>query len=102
MAEAKNDVTIGPKFALGRTVATPAALERLEEAAVDPASLLDRHIQGDWGDCCTTDHRANEFALKSGARLFSVYELAGHPNRVVWIITEADRSVTTILRPEDY
>ncbi len=90
------------KFALGRTVATPAALERLEEAGVDPASLLDRHIQGDWGDVSYTDRRLNDKALKIGARLMSVYPVGDVGSPKVWIITEADRSITTILRPEDY
>ena len=102
MADPKADVTIGPKFTLGRTVATPGALELLDAIGVAAASLLDRHIRGDWGDLSHTDHMANKRALKDGARLFSAYELGDAANRKVWIITEADRSTTTILLPGDY
>jgi hypothetical protein len=86
-------------FDLGRTVATPGALELLASARVDPSALLQRHSCGDWGELPREDRRANDRALKHGFRLQSVYPVGLVK---VWIITEADRSSTTILRPEEY
>lgn len=86
------------KFPLGRSVITANALNTLDSLSVQIA--LARHAQGDWGDVCKDDHRANEQALKQGARLFSVYRDTGGVK--FWIITEADRSVTTVLLPNDY
>ena len=84
---------------LGRVVATPGALELLAEARAYPYDLLARHAAGDWGELCAFDRRQNEIALRDGLRVLSSYETtAGR----VWIITEADRSITTILLPEDY
>lgn len=88
------------KFPLGQIVATPAALELLEAHNVSPQSLLERHESGDWGVLCSEDHESNEQALKYGDRLFSSYPMGD--NEKVWIITEYDRSVTTILLPDDY
>jgi hypothetical protein len=84
---------------LGRVVATPGALELFEDAREHPLDLLARHATGDWGDLCTFDRRQNEIALREGYRIFSSYNT---PTGQVWIITEADRSVTTILLPEEY
>ena len=91
-------------FLLGRTVATPAALAALEGTGVSPASLLARHHQGDWGDLCVEDAEANHFALEEGARIFSSYQVSATDSGSfkVWVITEADRSATTVLLPEDY
>lgn len=86
-------------FPLGNTVATPGAVVVLEEQGIEPASLLARHQAGDWGDLCQEDAEANRQALEEGDRLLSSYRAGA---RKVWIITEADRSVTTILLPEDY
>lgn len=61
---------------------------------------LKRHIQGDWGELCKEDKQENELALKENFRLFSAYEQEGLPK--IWIITEADRSSTTILFPDEY
>ena len=84
---------------LGRVVATPGALKLLMEAREHPFNFLDRHATGDWGELCAFDRRQNEIALSDGYRVLSSYDvLAGR----VWIITEADRSVTTILLPEEY
>ena len=92
-----------PLFKLGRLVATPGALEFLEQHGVEPATLLDRHIIGDWGDLCAEDKELNDLALNSDAenqgRLFSSYNVA---DGKVWIITEWDRSYTTILLPEEH
>jgi hypothetical protein len=84
---------------LGRVVATPGALKLLLEAGGHPFDYLARHAAGDWGELCAFDRRQNEIALREGLRILSCYEvLAGK----VWIITEADRSITTILLPEEY
>jgi hypothetical protein len=84
---------------LGRVVATPGALKLLIEARAQPFDYLARHATGDWGELCAFDRRQNEIALREGYRVLSSYNvLAGR----VWIITEADRSVTTILLPEEY
>jgi hypothetical protein len=84
---------------LGRVVATPGALRLLGKAREHAFEYLARHAAGDWGDLCAFDRRQNEMALREGYRVLSSYEV---PAGRVWIITEADRSVTTILLPEDY
>jgi hypothetical protein len=84
-------------FELGVVVATPGALLDFGPALM--AELLARHAAGDWGDLDAHDRRQNERALKTGARIFSAYET---PAGRAWIITEADRSSTCVLRPEDY
>ncbi len=84
---------------LGRVLATPGALNLLSEMGKDPFGYIARHATGDWGDLCAFDLRQNEIALRDGYRVLSSYEV---PTGRVWIITEADRSVTTILLPEEY
>ena len=86
------------RFALGRLVATPNALAQVPPD--DMLASLARHASGDWGDVCPEDWQANEQALCCGSRLLSAYR-TGTGVRF-WIITEADRSVTTVLLPEDY
>ena len=86
-------------FLLGRILATPGALEALREAGQDPLRFLSRHAAGDWGDLVPCDRRENELALEHGRRLLSSYPVG---ETRVWIITEADRSVTTLLLPEEY
>ena len=88
-----------PLFDLGRVVATPGAMALLASAGEKPARLLERHASGDWGDLPPEDAKQNEFGLKHGERLFSAY---GKGEKRFWIITECDRSVTTVLLPEDY
>ena len=88
------------RFSLGQIVATPGSLEAMENAHQNPAELLRRHVSGDWGDVCQEDRETNDVALKEGLRVMSVYKLA--TGATVWIITEADRSVTTILLPDEY
>lgn len=87
-------------FSLGQTVATPGALSALEEANQMPQELLFRHVTGDWGDLCEEDKRENELGLTQGLRIFSSYLLSTQVK--IWVITEWDRSVTTLLLPEDY
>jgi hypothetical protein len=83
------------KFQLGRLLATPGALRAMEEAGDNPAAFLLRHMSGDWGDLGAKDVRENEFSLQQDLRLLSAYRLADGTK--IWIITEADRSATTIL-----
>jgi hypothetical protein len=86
-------------FLLGRVVATPGALQLLEEVGEDPLPYLARHASGDWGELDSQDRRENERSLKNGWRVLSSYPVG---EKTLWIITEADRSVTTILLPEEY
>lgn len=88
------------KFPLGRVVATPGALEALAEAGQLPLLFVSRHARGDWGELPPEDVRENERALKEGSRLFSSYKTAR--GEKIWVITEADRSATTLLLPEEY
>ncbi len=85
-------------FRLGKLVSTPNALERLKPP--DILTALQRHQAGDWGDVDDHDRQANDQALTDETRLFSVYCTAAGIK--FWVITEADRSVTTVLMPEDY
>ena len=89
-----------PLFALGQTLATPGALEELQKAGISGLELLARHMAGDWGDLCREDKQENELSLKEGFRLLSAYKLP--TGEKLWVITEADRSATTILRPDEY
>lgn len=86
------------RFRCGQIVATPNALSQLSQK--DVLTALQRHQSGDWGDVCEEDRQANERALTDGSRLFSVYHSEKGPK--FWVITEADRSATTVLMPEDY
>jgi len=102
------------RFPLGQIVATPGALELLQETGFSAAALISRHVHGDWGDLCEEDRAENEFAVSRRLRILSCYRLvdaarlAATPTEkrsslpTLWIISEADRSVTTLLRPSDY
>ena len=85
-------------FPMGRLLATPGALEKISQYDINIA--LGRHQSGDWGDVCDEDKRLNDEALRNGARLFSAYHT--QDGRQFWIITEADRSATTVLLPSEY
>jgi hypothetical protein len=85
------------KFPLGQILMTANAAAQLD--AVTVIESVNRHAMGDWGEVCPEDAAQNELALKEGCRLLSVY---GNGERRFWIITEADRSVTTVLMPSDY
>jgi hypothetical protein len=116
-----------PRFALGQLYYTLGAQEVLLRYQINPFDLLKRHVMGDWGDLCAEDVEANEEALTSGARLMSSYTLSstngdgdgnsGSENEFdgndegngkplepvkIWLITESDRSVTTLLLPDEY
>jgi len=86
------------KFRLGHLVSTPNALSQLPNEEI--LTAIQRHQFGDWGDVDEHDRRENDRALSEGTRLLSVYHTADGVK--FWIITEADRSVTTVLMPEDY
>ena len=88
-----------PRFNLGQVVATPGAIVALAEVNCLPITLLNRHQIGDWGNLCDDDKAANNEALGNWTRLFSAYIIQ---DVKFWVITEADRSVTTILLPEEY
>lgn len=94
------DTKSGPRFPMGKPVITPAAQAVLDAAGIPGVLLLARHLRGDWGDLSVEDLASNELALLTGKRLMSSYALPGGGK--VWMITEADRSVTTILLPDDY
>ena len=86
------------KVPLGQIVATPAVLGAVSQPDIDTA--LRRHAVGDWGDVTPEDRAANNDALQSGERIMSVYLSA--TGITFWVLTEADRSVTTVLLPDDY
>lgn len=87
-------------FALGQLVATPGALKLLEEQTITPLQLVARHSTGDWGDLGPEDAKANVDALRFGARILSSYQLAEGVK--IWVITEADRSATTLMLASEY
>ncbi len=89
-----------PRFRLGMVLITPGAILALAEANQSALALLERHAYGDWGNLTAEDWQANEQALKEGSRLFSAYTLT--TGRRLWIITEWDRSLTTLLLPMEY
>ena len=88
------------RFPLGRIVATPGALRALEQTGETPSLFLKRHVTGDWGEVDEEDCRENEFSVVQGCRLLSAYTLSNGTK--LWIITEADRSATTLLLPSEY
>lgn len=102
------------RFPLGQVVATLGALALLEKTGFSASALLNRHVHGDWGQCGKEDSATNEYAVPNGERIMSVYrlidasKLAATPEckraelPTVWVITEADRSSTTILLPSEY
>ncbi len=87
-------------FELGQLVATPGALRALQEAEQSPTAFLDRHVTGDWGELGDADKQANERALREGLRIHSAYTTSAGVK--LWVITEADRSATTMLLPSEY
>jgi len=89
-----------PAFELGQIVATPGALATLKKAGQQPGEFLTRHVHGEWGDLPDEDRKENEYSLEHGFRLLSAYKT--NAGDKLWIITEADRSVTTLLLPEEY
>lgn len=93
-------------FPIGQVVATPAALKTTESAGVAVFDLLVRHGTGDWGDVCADDAKENDQAVLHGNRILSAYTVVqgGSPPEKcrIWLLTEADRTMTTVLLPEEY
>ena len=87
-------------ISLGTVVATPGAIAALEEAGENSLGFLARHAGRDWGEIAPEDWEENEFSIMNELRVLSAYSL--RTGVKIWIITEADRSVTTILLPSDY
>jgi len=88
------------KFDLGQIVYTPGAENELQESGQEVTFFLQKHAWGDWGEVDAEDKASNDEALKEGSRILSAYRtLKGEK---IWVITEADRSVTTLLLPEEY
>jgi hypothetical protein len=87
-------------FDAGFIVRTPGALVALIEAQVTESRLIERHLSGDFGEMCEDDLESNRQAIRRGGRVFSSYQV--DPRTKVWVITEADRSVTTLLLPSEY
>lgn len=87
-------------FPLGRTFLTIGARDALREASEEPDGYFARHQSGDWGTVCADDRRENDFSVKNGLRILSAYMLGS--GEKIWVITEADRSYSTILLPEEY
>ncbi len=96
---ARGERPITTLFPLGCTTATPRALALLRAHGTNPAALLDRHAAGDWGEIAPEDRGLNERAVRDGDRVLSIYHVG---TGRVCVITEADRSATTLLLPEDY
>jgi hypothetical protein len=88
-----------PLFSTGQLVATPGALALLRESNVSALTLLVRHVSGDWGNVPDDDAESNRLAVQEGHRLLSSYDVSG---KRLWVITEWDRSVTTLLLPSEY
>ena len=101
----QNLTTGSPRFSLGKVLATPGALEALEESDQAPSYFLDRHVRGDWGDVNHEDWELNDHALQDGSRILSAYRT--FKGTKIWIISEAKdddgkRAATTLLLPEEY
>jgi len=88
-------------FPLGRLVATPGAIEAMAPYENIALRLVGRHVTGDWGDLGDEDKAANDRAVLDGSRVFSAYLLPDGETKI-WVITEADRSATTLLLPSEY
>ncbi len=87
-------------FPLGRILITPGAKDVLDGLPRTASTLLTRHVTGDWSEMNEHDRQENEFSVDKYLRIFSAYSLVDDTR--LWIITEADRSATTILLPEEY
>ncbi|MGH9455117.1 MAG: hypothetical protein ACRD2O_14230 [Terriglobia bacterium] len=87
-------------FSLGQVVATPVALKALERSHQSPHEFLGRHVRGDWGELDEFDRRENEYSIVHGFRILSSYRTAA--GEKLWLITERDRSSTTLLLPDEY
>lgn len=96
----KTACATAPRFSPGIIVATAGVQALIESSSFQPLPYLLRHLNGDWGDICPEDWEDNQSALENGNRLLSIYHIT--PELTLWIITEWDRSVTTMLLPDEY
>ena len=96
----KQQLSGNHRFALGQIVATPGALDALAQAGQTAEEFISRHVVGDWGTLPTEDVQANEDSVEKGGRLLSAYHLSDGTK--IWLITEWDRSATTLLLPSEY
>lgn len=87
-------------FPLGQVVSTPGALQVLQDSGQSFLEFLERHKSGDWGIVGQEDWAANDLAITEGTRIFSAYRTRN--GKKIWVITEADRSSTCLLLPEEY
>ena len=94
-------VSLRPLFPLGHLVCTSGAMDLMTRTGTTVSSLLKRHLYGDWGKRCESDKQANDLAVTNGTRILSAY-LLGEQQEKLWLITEADRSATTFLTPDEY
>ena len=88
------------RFPLGQIVATSGALDALEEAGQSAQEFISRHVRLEQGELSAEDHRENLFSIDKPLRIFSAFRTA--KGLKLWVITEADRSATTVLLPEEY
>ncbi len=88
------------RFPLGRLFMTPGAIEALEDAGQSPEEFISRHARLEQGELCDDDHRENLFSVDKPLRIFSAFKTA--KGEKLWVITEANRSATTILLPSEY
>ena len=88
------------RFRTGQVVMTAGVNDLVQRGELNPVPYLQRHLNGDWGDLCDEDRASNDAALQAGDRLFSSYQVT--TTLKLWIITEWDRSVTTLLLPDEY
>src|SRR5947209_19355686 len=93
-----SEITMKPLFELGQIVATPGALDLFAETGTDPLNLIARHISGDWGDVPPEDAKENDFSVQNGFRLLSSYQVGSER---LWLLTEADRSSSCLLMPDE-
>jgi hypothetical protein len=89
-----------PLFDFGQLVATPGALAALEKSGQSPMDFLSRHVTGDWGEIPEEDRKENQFSLEKGFRLMSSYKTTAQD--ILWVITESNRTHTTLLLPSEY
>jgi hypothetical protein len=101
ITRAATDTTLSPaRFTLGRLFLTQGAIEALEDARQSPEEFINRHARLEQGELCEDDYKENLFSVDKSLRIFSAFKTANGIK--VWVITEADRSSTTILLPSEY
>jgi hypothetical protein len=94
-------ISLHPLFPLGRLLSTSGAMDIMTRTGTPVITLLRRHVVGDWGELCESDKKANDLAVTDGTRILSAYVLGAEQEKL-WLITEADRSATTFLIPDEY